>query len=276
MRKIAAVVLGLAVASLRADTIIDFNAAHGTGANAAQSASRTFSVTTTSQALLEFDTSTPIWPANGEPPLYGGLNVTNGASGGTMGTTSATAQGYYRFHDNDPVAWPSNPKVLALTSASGDSYNNVTMAMVFKKGDFENHSDKTVVFEPASTLSLHITDWFQQTGGQTVEIRFLVLEDSQYYVSEAVRTTAGAGTLSLTDFNNNATVGRRWAPISLSATAFGIPNSLTFGAVDFNDVQQVGFIAEGSRKYSSSPWGFDTFLVTASPAPPSGTLIAIK
>lgn len=267
----------LIAANLSAATLIGFDVANGTAGGSYQNATRSFTTTTTSQALLEFDTTTPIFAANGQAPLYGGLNVVNSATGGTMGGTSAAAQGNLRFHDNNPDGWPNVPKVFANISDSsgGVSYNNLTMAMVFKKEDFANFSAAPVGFDSSSTLQLHMTDWHTRgSPGQPVEIRFLILEGSQYYVSEAVRTAHGAGTLSFTDFNDNSAAGQRWAPISLSSTSFGIPASLTFGAVDFNNVLQVGFIGEGSRSYGAQ-FGFDSFSATgiAIPEPSKGALI---
>jgi len=58
----------------------------------------------------------------------------------------------------------------------------------------------------------------------------------------------------------------------MTGTSFGIPGSLAFQSVDFQDVQQVGFVAEGSRFYGAQ-WGFDTFSATGIPEPTSAILL---
>jgi len=252
-------------------SLIDFNVANGTGAGSSQNTSRSLSSATTSLGRIDFDTSTPFFPANGQQTLYGGLQAVNSATGGTF------SQSAVRFHDNDPDAWPNSPQVFANIndSSGGVSYNDVTMAMVFKKEDFTNFSTGTVGFDASSTLALHMTNWSQTppaVGGNPVEIRFLVQEGSTYYVSEEVRTSQGAGDLTLTDFNDNSTVGKRWAPVTMTGTSFGIPNTLSFQAVDFQDVQQIGFVAEGSRQYGAQ-WGFDTFSATGIPEPGTALLV---
>lgn len=237
-----------------AGVLVDFNAANGTGEGPSQDALRTWSVAPSTQyARMNFDAAAPIFPANGQPQLYGGILVTNLASGGTVD--------FLRYHDNNPAGWPGAPKVLLATSSDGNP-NNVAMAFVFKRPDFAGAPAK-VAFDADSLLSLHLTDWNSGGGGTTwlADIRFLVRDNGQYYVSEAARTEAGAGDLTLDAFDNNATPGKRWTPATLTSTEFRIPASPSYQAVDFSDVTEVGWIGEGAAPYFRG-WGFDTFQMT--------------
>lgn len=246
-----AAALALTTFTVRAaETLVDFNVANGTGNDSYQDGARPWSVEPSAQyARMNFDTQTPLFPANGQPPLYGGAVVTNAASGGTVAG--------WRFHDNNPAGWPSVPRVMLLTNSDGN-YNNVLQAYVFKRADFAGAPAK-VAFDGGSTLNVNVPDWYDSSwagGAWPMRLRFLVRDNGQYYVSEAAQTTVAAFTL--TDFDNNGSSGKRWAPVTLTATEFRIPAALSFQAVDFTDVSEVGWIGEGSSAYFRL-WGFDTF-----------------
>jgi len=144
---------GIALQSgLAAVSLVDFNVANGTGSGSYQGTSRSLSSATSSLGRIDFDTSTAFFPPNGQQTLYGGLQAVNSGTGGTFAASSV------RFHDNNPTGWPNSPQVFANIndSSGGVSFNNVTMAMVFKKEDFLNHATGPVAFDASSTLSLHM------------------------------------------------------------------------------------------------------------------------
>jgi len=253
----------LVAVTLRASTpatFVNFNAANATISGGDY---KTLPITSssTTMGIWNFDPTftTPLVPATTTTAeIFGGLNVT--ASGtGTMGSTP-----YARLHNNNPPGWPNAPKVFLVSDAgsSGTNINNINMLYLWKRSDFTgNQPSYSDVFDSSSTLSVHITDANSVTGGDAIETRFIVLNGSTYYVSEAKATTTG--TFTLTNFNNNSATGFRWAPITApTSTSFDIPQSgLVYTAQTFGDVQAVGWIGRGSRNFSSL-YGFDTFSAT--------------
>jgi len=213
-----------------------------------------------------FNLTTPFFSSNVTPPVYGAWEVAR-LDGGAGGQPAAVI----RARQADDL--------LGIQSNSGGSAANVSFVSLFLAEDF-TPGTPSYGFDSTSALNLNISAWSTQgTTVQDAEIRFLVLEDGQYYVSEAAVTRTGnvstfSDSLALTDFNNNATVGKRWAPISLSATDFDIPDTLTFQSVDFQNVEAVGFIGEGGstnlRDYTIS--GFSA-TGTAIPEPTTAGLI---
>lgn len=240
----AALSCALTISALAQQSLVNFTAASA-GVPNATSSPHDFASTT--EKRWDFDLASPLF--NTPAPIYGGLRVTNGSG---LINNAAT---YLRVSTSS-ATWPNAPKVFAYsTSDSSTAANVVDASFLWQRADFVNTGSR-VIFDVNSTLSVNVTDWWGATG-VTSQIRFLVRNGGTYYVSEASR--AGAGTLALADFNNNSTTGKRWAVIAPSGNTLALPNSgLTFAAVDFNDVQAVGWIGRGARAYSSL-YGFDNF-----------------
>ena len=141
------------------------------------------------------------------------------------------------------------------------------MVFLWQKADFIG-SPATVAFTANSTLDVHITDWYKEysTDAFGREIRHIVRQTTQaantYWVSQAV-LTSGAGSLTLTDFNNNSAAGKGWTEIVLTSTDFDIPDlsGVTWSAVNFTDVESVGWVGEGSKAHAGL-FGFDTYSAT--------------
>jgi len=250
----------LAVASLKASTpatFVDFNAANATINGGAYLTLPISYSNGTNTGRWNFDPSltTPLVPATATTAqIFGGINV---VSVGTLGSVP-----YARIHNNNPPGWPNAPKVFVMSDAgSSTNINNVNMVYLWKRSDFPgNQPSYSDTFDSSSTLSVHITDDSHTTGGDAEETRFIILNGSTYYISEA--KAAATGTFTLTNFNNNSTAGFRWAPIPLTSTTFDIPQSgLVYAAQTFGDVQAVGWIGRGSRNYTGL-YAFDTFSAT--------------
>jgi len=250
----------LMVVSLRASTpatFVNFNAANATisGAGYIQLPA---TVSGTNIARWNFDPTlaTPLFPATPTTPqIFGGVNL---ACTGTFASAP-----YFRLHSNNPPGYPNVPKIFlwCYADTAGTSVKNVNMLYMWKRSDFPgNQASYSDTFNSSSTLTVHITD-DNSAGGYPEESRFIILNGSTYYVSEAKATTTG--TFSLTNFTGNATAGFRWAPIPApTSTSFDIPQSgLVYAAQTFSNVQAVGWIGRGSRTYGAV-YGFDTFSAT--------------
>jgi len=257
---LALLLLSTATISLQASTpatFVQFNAANATISGADyKTLPISFSSTNTGRWNFDPTFTTPLVPATTTTTqVFGGINV---VSVGTLGNTP-----YARLHNNNPPGWPNAPKVFVFSDAgsSGTNINNVNMLYLWKRSDFPgNQPSYSDTFNSSSTLSVHITDDAGVTGGDAQETRFIVLNGSTYYISEAKATATG--TFTLTNFTNNSAAGFRWAPITLTGTSFDIPQSgLVYSAQIFGDVQAVGWIGRGSRTYTSL-YAFDTFSAT--------------
>ena len=210
----------------------------------------------------DFSLETPFFPTYGE--IYGGLKT-------ELKLHSDPNNGTYTRLHVDPNAWPNTQRIFIQTNgASQGTFMDVTLVQVWQKSHFLHFAGEPVFFEPQSTLSVNITAWFGNAiGGQGMapQIRFLVRDGSDFYVSETFAAFSNTGgLLQLTDFVDNPAEGKRWAPISLSADSFSIPSGMSFASRSFSDVTAVGFIAEGSREYANS-FSYDAFSATAVPEP---------
>jgi hypothetical protein len=79
---------------------------------------------------------------------------------------------------------------------------------------------------------------------QNRAMRFVIRNKNTYYISEKLMTVSATHTLS--SFSNSTETDKKWAVFD--PTLLQMPNPLpTFTAVDFDDVQEVGIIYEGSR-----------------------------
>lgn len=96
--------------------------------------------------------------------------------------------------------------------------------------------------------------------GNDITLRFIVKNDGVYYISEHVATSTGL--IELTAFNNNSNMGYRWAVFTPISDSFAMPSSFApFTAVDFTNVEEVGFLYKGERNGYSNALEFDAFEV---------------
>lgn len=99
-------------------------------------------------------------------------------------------------------------------------------------------------------------------SGEGFEVRFVVKQNGSYYISEFVGDTEGA--ISLNGFNDSNATGKRWSIFQPTATDFYFDNSAAnYEAVDFDDIEEVGFYYEGVRSGWAHALEFDAFSVNA-------------
>ena len=277
MKKLITGIAMVAVAGMASAAIVDFDAADsGVGQGLA-----TWDVGGTEgvgvhQSRVNFSTTTSMFTE--DLSLYGGVNVQSYKTDGSVATSNITTGVILA----DGSSWPPSPMVLVNSSADGGAayYNNVNSIYLWQKADFEESG--TISFNSSSKLDVNLTTWYEQkyiTGYKSIDIRHIIRQVGQaadtYWISETNATASG--TFTLTDFNNNSTEGKRWAEIVLTSTDFDIGNkldSVTWVAKDFDDVDAVGWIGEGSKSYGGV-FGFDTYSATvgtAEPTPDPATL----
>jgi hypothetical protein len=92
----------------------------------------------------------------------------------------------------------------------------------------------------------------------------LVKNGSNYYISEYTVSPTAFTTYSIADFNNNSTVGKRWAQYDFTANTFWQPDpsTLTFTAKDFDNVTYVAFWGKGSQTWGKN-FGWNELETTA-------------
>ncbi|MEZ4888537.1 MAG: hypothetical protein R3E32_27685 [Chitinophagales bacterium] len=139
---------------------------------------------------------------------------------------------------------------------------------MWRKDQFLNNMDLVQVGfdEDADNSSLEVNILI--ASGEGFEVRFVVKQNGGYYISEFVGNTEGA--IGLEGFNNSNLVGKRWTVFNPTATDFDFSGaSETFAAVDFDDIEEVGFYYEGVRSGWAHALEFDAFSVNAVNRAPS-------
>lgn len=109
-----------------------------------------------------------------------------------------------------------------------------------------------VRFDSTSTIRINKTLSSGGSALDSAEVRLVINNAGTFYVSE-FSLTGTAEDVTLTDFNDNATAGKRWSLFTPTATDFDLPASYTFEAVDFQDVESVGLIFRAEND------GFENF-----------------
>lgn len=142
--------------------------------------------------------------------------------------------------------------------------------MVWRREQMEAGATDRISFTAArSSLVME----FGGAGCDEVEIRFVIrnvgLDNvERYYLSEARHDSATAARFQLEDFDNNATLGKRWAEWSPTASSFAIPaQSLTYEAVDFENVTGVGLAMHLYRGGWHYGFSFSRFLAVGVKTP---------
>ena len=230
------------------NTVLDFQ---GSAISQTLSPNRTSSTTSTTRTIA-FDASSAgqlYASSNSQQQFSGGMKITypNGSVGNFNATLRSTTDG-----------WEPG-KFLAYTDASGNpSY--FTNVFVWPKSKFLNGgSSNTVSFDNNNSNS-HIIINVGAIAADVKELRMVIKNGSNYYISEYV--ISATGTFTFNGFNNSSTAGKRWGAYTPSTLA--IPSPLpSFSAVNFNDVQEVGFVYNGGRPSWGHSFNFTRFTVKA-------------
>ncbi|MFK7907302.1 MAG: hypothetical protein AB8B69_19345, partial [Chitinophagales bacterium] len=113
-------------------------------------------------------------------------------------------------------------------------------------------------------------------SGEGFEVRFVVKQNGTYYISEFVANMEGM--ITFDGLNNSDVPGKGWTVFSPTTTDFNFDSSAAiFEAVDFDDIEEVGFYYEGVRTGWAHALEFDAFSVNAvNRAPLEETLPQIR
>ncbi len=200
-----------------------------------RSANTNESTATTALMRFNFSTTSAFFnTGNTQLDFYGGYQESfpNAALGGIVTGAPGLATGGFGGFFGQTGASTSNTPYAITTFA------------LWQKPNFMNGGDLAgVSFDATSALNVNGGDFSYPTG-----LRFVIRNGSTYYVSEALLRNQWAPNIgSLSDFNNNSTVGKRWAEWAPTDTSFGVPSPGTFAAVDFNNVTAVGIVQEAGR-----------------------------
>lgn len=145
---------------------------------------------------------------------------------------------------------------MALAGGDGE-HSKAAGLFMWRKDQFINGYDTGDNIQ-ISKLELNLVN----AGREDNEIRFVVKNGDQYYISDKV--TLSDGIFSLTNFNNNSKPEKRWKEFNPSATGFEIPYPIAgTHAVNLSDIEEVGFIFKTERDSWSHGFEFDSFNVWA-------------
>ncbi len=161
----------------------------------------------------------------------------------------------HEMRRND-VGFSANQFWCQVAGGDGEA-TNIELFYLWRKDQFLNnlHLFDIGFDNNSSNSSLNIN----VTGKrENLDMRFVIRQNGVYYMSEFSENMVGL--ITLNDFNNNSTVGKRWGIITPTANDFSIPNILpTFQAVDFTNITAVGFICESPRSTYGNFLTFDSF-----------------
>lgn len=185
-------------------------------------------------------------PSTSALNMYGGWSLTaepypDGVTPGPRDLTNFTGLRDHQWCDwsGDGAGYPSFFDAVLLWRA--DQFNALGGTGNYSFGD------------TASTALLRL-DITALTPDAETEIRFVVLDGSTYYLSEAAYTSSflGDGYFQLSGFNDSTEADKRWAVFTPTPTDYAIPEvgDLVFGAHSFTDVRAVGIAYHGRR------WGW--------------------
>lgn len=180
-----------------------------------------------------FDMGAPLNPASGytgtSSTFYGGIEVWR---------LNSTALNPYIGIENDGLL-----DLIEIETSNG-SDRRIFASVLWKKEDFLNNSDETILFDQGSSLSITVS---ASSGGLPM-VRFLVLSDGVYYISQT--NQIGVGLLRL---EQSALSSELWAvfdptsnlqPFSGTTTVQSSSLSFTVPTSSLADIQAVGYFME--------------------------------
>lgn len=149
---------------------------------------------------------------------------------------------------------------LGAPSQTGSSVKGV---VVWNKADFINGADsETVAFAAGDSISMNLT----QVAGNPRDLRFVIKQGGDYYISNQKKTDTATGTYSL-----EPNAFQTWAPLSTADYSIGA----FVAGTTFTDVEAVGFYVDYSKTVTGvTAVKFDDFQVniaTGEEPPPSST-----
>jgi len=183
--------------------------------------------------------------------MYGGFRVVTSGDGETSI--------WCRLDEGNPGYFGVQP------GANGESPWVFDAILVWRKDQFiHGASTQQLAFgNSPQTAMLRIN--LQSLIPDSSEVRFVIQDETTWYISEAKYDRTISDAFELNDFNNNAAPDKRWAIFSPAQDAFAIPapEDLTFSAHEFTDVNAVGIAYKGERFGWHWDFSFDEFLVLA-------------
>jgi hypothetical protein len=135
--------------------------------------------------------------------------------------------------------------------------SKITQIIVWTKDKFLNTPTNAIVkFDNTnnSILSVNLSNLSVQ--GKT--FRWVIRNGNTYYLSEML--IESIGNYQLNAFSNTSMVGKRWAVFNPNLLTIPSPMP-SFNAVNFDNVQEVGFIYEGSRTMYQHTFSMTAFSV---------------
>jgi hypothetical protein len=135
------------------------------------------------------------------------------------------------------------PNNLIISATNGTNPTLFTAILMWTKDKFNNAAISDIIkFDNTNNTQISVT--VRAMSIQNRAMRFVIRNKNIYYISEKLMNASATHTLS--GFSNSTDTDKKWAVFD--PTLLQMPNPLpTFTAVDFDDVQEVGIIYEGSR-----------------------------
>jgi|GEM_PF-2039456 len=195
------------------------------------------------------DSQTPngaVWNFSDTVYLYerAGAGITNAKIYGGLVTSWATPTNY------SPLVRFNNEKVQVQVREPSLANNKATGIMVWKKTDFIAGATERLGFAPGDSLHINLLEF----AGQPVrELRFVVRQDGNYYVSNTAKTRAGKGVFAIEDAS-----AERWAKVDTTDYTYG-----PFGELFVDDIEAVGLFIRFERTGNAVYFSFDDFQATA-------------
>ena len=187
--------------------------------------------------------------------FYGGLKIDY---------TPNPTPGYNLEMRTNDTGFAANRYWMSAFAGEGEP-SAVICLLLWKKEQFLNNMDLVPVGFDDDSVNSRLA--INVNSASAPALRFIIKNDGVYYISEFLATAQGL--IELTAFNNTTEVGKRWGVYNPSASDFDMPNPLpTFDAVDFTNVEAIGFLYEGVRSGWGNGFEFDSFTVDAVNATP--------
>lgn len=255
----AAMAVGF-LSAARAELVVDFGGDYVTGTVNFPSATVSYEDingdgTNDLVYRRELDLATPVYDdPDTNPPsgtMYGGYELVR----------TNTVLSYSLTHRIENNA--AGDRIYLAGNCGSPIRGNVSMLILWKKGDFLNEGHRFRVYANASstlTMTIATLSWFT--------VRFAILDSGNWYGSEW-SITNGSGTYAVT------LATHAWAPYD-PASNLNFNGGGTFSTRAFDDIQAVGILIDDSTLNSNSA-SFSSFELDAQiEPPPQGSLILIR